>query len=86
MVAERQQIPNARISALAARDRREAVAQVRLDPSLHGRLDQFVVRAGELGMSGVTRSSVLRAALESFLDDAESELATDHPGTSKERT
>ena len=64
----------AAITAASERPTRDAIAQVRLDDALAERLDDFVIVARSRGARGVTRSSVLRAALEGFLDAAEQEL------------
>jgi hypothetical protein len=54
---------------------RETKVQARLDDALCARLDYVVELAKEKGASGVSRSSVIRAALEGFLDGAEQHLA-----------
>jgi len=51
--------------------RKDTVAQVRLDPDLDLRLEQFVQLAQKHGARSVTRSSVIRTALGSYLDAAD---------------
>ena len=59
---------------------RDVVIQVRLDQTLDERINRVVAFARDNGATGVTRSSVVREAIEAFLDGAEEEMAAADSG------